>query len=333
VSAVPIPLTIVPLEDGVEAALAALPASPGVGQILGPDGRNLVIGKPANLRRWAATHLGGGKPSKKGGRPPTDLRPIATAVAYAAATSPFHHRLLYERLMSRYVPSAKRRDLRPPAYLHLDPTERFPRLTIRGPEGAATALFGPFRNRQAAESARTALHKLHPLRPCDYAFEPDPALPLGLGCVYAQVKTCAAPCLSRVAEDDYRGLAGDVARLLAGPRDDTAGGSLPPWVARAEGSRALVVEARGDAAELYPVCEGSVLEESAVVATRETLDADVARLAWTGPRDGRDDRAWLSAWLNARRTGHYLFLHDVEQLASRVRGALGWDEPSAAVIT
>ena len=104
------PFTSIELEGDCAAALARLPPRAGVGQILGPDGRNLVVGRPANLRRWAANHLGLGRPVAKGKRPPTDLSPIATAVAFAEATSPFHQRVLFERLMDRHVPRAQRRD-------------------------------------------------------------------------------------------------------------------------------------------------------------------------------------------------------------------------------
>ena len=107
-----------------------------------------------------------------------------------------------------HVAPSARRDLKPAAWLHLDPGARFPRLTVRPMAGDPAGLFGPFRNRPAAARAVAALHKLFPLRPCDFVFEPAPDLSLGLGCVYAQVRTCAAPCLSRVSEDGYRGLAG-----------------------------------------------------------------------------------------------------------------------------
>ena len=48
------PLTTVTLQGGVDAALALIPTAPGVGQILAAADRNLVIGRPSNLRRWAA---------------------------------------------------------------------------------------------------------------------------------------------------------------------------------------------------------------------------------------------------------------------------------------
>jgi hypothetical protein len=299
----PLPaLTIVPLSSGVPDALDLVPPSAGVGQVLGPGDRNLIVGRAANLRRWAARHLGRGRPVPKGRRPPTDLTPVATAVAYAATTSAFQQRLVYERLMARYVPLAARRDLKPPAFLHLEPAERFPRLSVRRMEGGPSALFGPFRDRRAAERAREALHKLRPLRPCDYSFEPDPALPLGLGCLFAQVRTCAAPCLVRIDEPDYRSIAEEVRGWLANPgaRPEEVARVLPPWVASAAG-RGLVVAIGVAGAELYPVAAGRVLDAASLIApldgwegALDSLSGDAMRHAAPG---AGDDWPWLTAWL------------------------------------
>jgi len=276
----------------------------GVCQILDPEGRNLLIGRPANLRRWAASRLGRGKPVPKGKRPPTDLSPVAATVAHAATTSPFQQRLVYERLMARYVPLSARRDLKPPGFLHLDPQERFPRISVRrfeeGPGEAA--LFGPFRDRRAAEKARDQLHKLHPLRPCDYAFEPDPALPLGLGCLYAQVRTCAAPCLARIAEEDYRALAGRVAEELGRPDRRAEGTGLPAWVA-AVGGRGVVVARVPSGVELYPVRAGRVLDHAVLLAPADAWEAAVEKIRW-GVEEATSaevptDWPWLSAWLHS----------------------------------
>jgi hypothetical protein len=303
------PLTLTLLEPDPAAALAALPSRPGVGQILGPDGKNLLIGRAANLRRWAGSHLGLGPPAAKGRRPRTDLRPIAKGLRWAATTSAFHQRLVYERLMAEHVKPEARRDLKPPAYVHLDPSERFPRLTIRGPEASTRNLYGPFRDRKAATRAVDALHKLFPLRPCDFTFEPAPDLALGLGCLYAQVRTCAAPCLVRASEDDYRALAVQAEAFLARPeaRPAEAASWAPAWVAAVANGRGLVVEPCRDAVELYPVREGAVLEEASVRADKEHLAQAVESLRWPAPDPPRDDRRWLSAWLHAwKRTGEYI---------------------------
>lgn len=301
-------------------ALEALPRRAGVGQIIGPEGKSLVIGRPANLRTWAAGHLGRGRPRPKGVRPAVDLSPIASGVAFLETTSPFAQRLAFERLMSRYVPPARRRDLKPAAWIHLDPAERFPRATVRlGPPPNAS--FGPFAGKDAAHRAIAALHKQYALRPCDFSFEPDPALALGLGCVYAQVASCSAPCLSRIREDDYRALAGRAAAFLAAPegRDSVAAEWLPPWVAPA-GTRALVVEEGSQGLELYPVRGGAVLEARALTCAPSDLGATTARLSWDAAGGEPDDTPWLLQWVRARRkTGRYLVVGEGDTLARGVR--------------
>jgi len=270
----------VALDGDLDERLASIPASAGVAQLLTAEGRNLLIGRASNLRRWAATRLGAGPLPPKGKRPPTNLRPVAASLAFAATRTPFEQKLAYERLMARHVPAAQRRDLKPPVFLHLDPRERFPRLTIRAAEAGPAGLFGPFRDKKAAERARTALHKAYPLRPCDYVFEPDPALPLGLGCLFAQVRSCAAPCLKRIGENDYRRIAADTADVLRTPagRDDALG--LAPWVGALEGSRGIVVDVAKTRVGLFPVREGRVREAAAIAAGPDELDDALDRLAW-----------------------------------------------------
>ena len=317
-------LTVVPLEGGdVSVLLERLPAGPGVAQVLGPEGKSLLISRPANIRRWAGNQLGKGKPAKKGARPPTNLAAITTAVAYVATTSPFAQRLAYERVMARHVVMAKRRDLKPPLYVHLDAGARFPRLTVRPAAADRDHLFGPFRSRQAAQDAIGALHKVYPLRPCDFAFEPAVDLALGLGCVFAQVRTCAAPCLVRVSEDDYRALAARAAETLAaGDRPPELAPAIAPWVERVAGARGLVVESGREGLELYPVVEGAVVEEAMAVTSPDALDQAVAALRWPPPPTPRDDTAWLSAWLHGKRTGRYLRVTAMEaaaDIAARLR--------------
>lgn len=299
----PLPtFTAVSLGPDPAEALSRVPAEGGVAQILGPEGKNLLVGRAANLRRWAASHLGRGKPVPKGKRPPTDLSPVATAITSAPTTSPFQQRLVYERLMARYVPLSARRDLKPPAFLHLDPAERFPRISVRKNEDGSDWLFGPFRDRRAAEKAQAVLHKLYSLRPCDYTFEPDPALPLGLGCLFAQVHSCAAPCLVRVSEADYRTLAAQVAEVLARPDRRLADLApvLAPWVSAAGGRGIVVARLPSGAVELYPVRAGRVLDEAVITTPAEPTPAAIESIRWDAPSsEGEADWPWLSAWLHS----------------------------------
>jgi len=298
-------VTTVALAGDLAEAFQQVSATAGVARIASPEGKVLLVGRAANLRKWAERNLGRGKPAKKGGRPPVDLSPVAGALVFQQTTSEFQQRLVYERWMAPLVPIDKRRDLKPPVFLRLDPDERFPRVTLHvGTPSDPRCLYGPFRDRKSAEKTSSVLHKLHRLRPCDFVFEPDPALPLGLGCVYAQVRSCAAPCLARVSEPEYRLLAAQAAGLLGGESMD----GRPAWVARA-GADAVVVAPRVAGVELYPVRAGAVLEERLVVA--DTLEAGLSKLSFDSPATPPDDWPWLLSWLAApKRKGDFLVLRD-----------------------
>lgn len=310
-----------------DAVLAAVSSSAGVGQFLAEADRNLLIGRASSLRRWAASHLGAGRPPRKGARPRTDLRSLARALRFARSTSAFHQLWLFERLMARELPLSDRRDLKPPAYLHLDPEERFPRLTVRAAAGTGARLFGPFRDGRGASRAAEALAKRFGLRPCEVGFEPDPALPLGLRCVYAQVRSCAAPCLARVSEAEYRALATRAAAFLSHPdrRRDELAELIPPWVAAAT-ARGLAVESVGSRLELYPIRGGTVLDGEIRSLAIDELGGILEQMAWAPPQAAADDRPWLLPWLQSKkRRGVFLALGEAEApqvLAARLRGVL-----------
>jgi hypothetical protein len=326
-------LARVPLAGELGPALAAVPAGPGVGQILGPEGRNLVLALTQNLRRWAGAQLGQAPKPRAGAparRPRTNLAGIATAIAWVETDGPFRQRLAYERWHAALVPRPARRDLKPPFFIHLDPDERFPRASVRalGPG----PLYGPFRDRKAAEKAKDALQRRIPLRPCDFSFEPDPALPLGLGCLYAQVRSCAAPCLARVSEVEYRALALSASEWLADPaRRPDAPAAVPSQLGAAAG-RAVVVDRGRRSIGLVPVRGGRVLDASVVeAATEEQMDTAVDRLAWPEAGAG-EDWPWLTGWLRSPRArAAFVLVADTtppDTLRAAVRAALA--KPFAA---
>jgi hypothetical protein len=327
------PLAHVDLARGLEAALEQVPASAGVGQLLASDGRNLLLGPAANLRRWAASHLGLGAKPAPGRRPRTNLAGVAAAIAYVRTRGAFHQRLVFERLMAPLVPLRERRDLKPPAFLRIDVGLRFPRAVVSGSEDGA---FGPFRDRGAADRARDAVQRLFRLRPCDALFEPAPDLALGLSCLYAQVRSCAAPCLVRIGEADYRSLASSAAAWLADPasRDD-APAAVPPTVGSAASGRALVLDSGRGEIGLFPVVGGCVLDARARWAPPADLAAALGDVDWSAPGPASAaDWPWLTSWLQAPRArAAWLLVQQDESVASlsaRAFLALQRPEPGAS---
>jgi excinuclease UvrABC nuclease subunit len=295
-----------PLAGDLAAALLSLPAARGVAQLLDARGESLVVGRGASIRSWARGQLGRGRPSPKpGARPRVDLSKLAVSIRFALARSPFHERLLFERLMAPLVPLSRRRDLRPPGWLWLT-DERFPRLLAHGAAGGRA--LGPFRDAKTAARARDALQKRHLLRPCDFDFEPDPGWPTGLRCVYAQVRTCAAPCLAREDAEAYRARAARALRELSDPAEGDD--ALPAHLGRRDQRAAVVEELAGGALEVHPVDAWQVLEDGAVVgAPGEPLADVLSRVTWPPPASPADDAPWLVAWLaEKKRSGRWLRL-------------------------
>lgn len=311
------------IEGPLDEFLSSLPARPGVAQLLGPGDRPLMTARPANLRRWVSNKLGASRSLPPGRRPRPELGKLASAVRYAVTPGSFEQRLTCERWLADVVPAPVRRDPHP-AWLELDLDARFPRVVVRSQVPARGRVFGPWRDRAAAERALKPLHRLFPLRPCDYTFEPDPELPLGLSCFFAQVRSCAAPCLVRVSEPDYRELARAAADFLGDParRPVETQAWLPEHCQDARG-RALVAERVLEQLDLYPVLDGAVLEARALRVPDAELEAALPGLSWEPTPKVGDDRTWLSTWLHEpRRRAQWLSVAAGEPapaLCARVR--------------
>ncbi len=312
--------------SGVPEVAALIPKVPGVIQVLGSKDESIVVAQSANLNRWASERLGLAKLRARR-RPPVNLAGVAATLRFATTTSLFQQRLLFERIMARSVPNSERRDLKTPGYLHLDASGRFPRVAVRESPGDEGAVYGPWPSRSAAQKARDALHRLFPLRPCDYDFEPAPELPLGLGCLYAQVATCAAPCLVRMSERDYGRLASNATTFLGRPsaRPDESSAWIPAWVSGVRAGRAVVAERGSGGLELYPVQSGTVWELGGASTTQDPVVA-AAALVWPKEVEVGRDLAWLTAWLvSSRRRGVFVVLEgepSPQETGAAIRSAL-----------
>ena len=154
--------------------------------------------------------------------------------------------------------------------------------------------------------------------------------------MYFQVRTCAAPCVGKSPEEEYRKLAGQVAHFLASPweRPADVAAQIPAWVGAETGSRGVVVERTAEGLELHPVRDWAVLDEAVVRAPEAELDDALGRLRWDAPIAPRDDRAWLLSWLHApRRQGVFVPLWTIDDpaaIAVAVRAALGMPAADAS---
>jgi DNA polymerase-3 subunit epsilon len=318
--------------------LDALPATPGVYQLLGDDGRLLYVGKAGKLRErvgsWFVQSRDHSNHALEMIRQTHDVRVVETGSELGAA-------LLEMRQIHDLRPhfNRARRQLPRVAFLKIGLRTPFPRMSVTQKLRADHAIYvGPLPNAEAARRAQTTLARVFGLRTCAPRLEPSPSV---VPCELGVSGACTAPCAARVDEAAYRtqvdGLVGflhgdgqlatDVAPLDRDVLDDLRRRHrrLSPVVAR-QNFVVLLPTAERDAAQLYAVLGGRLALESRVEAAADLLAAvRVVRERWTRYQDTPLERAdvdtstVLAAWLRDRaQEGLLLHLDGPDALAERL---------------
>lgn len=134
-----------------------------------------------------------------------------TAVEWTPAYSEFEARWMQYATLRREFPETYRRKmrLRMPPMIRIGWSNPYPRawVTRKVGEKNRSSAWGPFRSRREAEEALHALQGLFKVRRCWEDLQPSVEHP---GCIYGEMKLCAAPCQLRVAAQEY---AAEVRRL------------------------------------------------------------------------------------------------------------------------
>jgi excinuclease ABC subunit C len=233
-------------------SLQNLPEAPGVFALYAADpAAEPYLSKTPNLRRRLTRFLRAGtcgqESPESSAAPLTKRLQLAHLVArieYSVTGSELESSLcLYEASIAAFGQRARRRlRLRPAAFLRMAVENAYPRVypTAKINKAAASALFGPFPSRAAAERYAEGMLNLFLLRRCTENLKPDPAFP---GCPYSEMKMCLAPCYRGCTDERYRQEAADVLAFLT-----TRGSSLLEQLEdqRNQASEALEFEKAAD---------------------------------------------------------------------------------------
>ena len=204
----------VSLERGVKAlraALATMPAGPGVYCMRDRLEKPLYVGKAKNLRKRVQTYV------NVRTLPVRLQRMIAGTAAVEVITTAgeVEALLLESNMIKRLKPhyNILLRDDKSFPYILLRRGHHWPQITkYRGAKSGQGDYFGPFASAGAVDLTINALQRAFPLRSCSDSVLESRTRP----CLQYQIKRCTAPCVGRIGKADYDGLVEEARAFLAG---------------------------------------------------------------------------------------------------------------------
>jgi len=195
----------------IESHLVTLPGSPGVYRMQDIKGNALYVGKARDLKKRVVAYT---KPL----RLPVRLqRMIALTVSmefittHTEAEALLLEANLIKKLKPRY--NVLLRDDKSFPYILITEEHGYSQvLKHRGARGKSGRYFGPFASAGAVNRTITTLQRAFLLRNCsDHIF-----LTRTRPCLQYQIKRCSAPCVNKIAQEDYAALVDQAHEFLSG---------------------------------------------------------------------------------------------------------------------
>ncbi|MBL8698901.1 MAG: excinuclease ABC subunit UvrC [Alphaproteobacteria bacterium] len=192
-------------------ALATIPMGPGVYRMLDARGDALYVGKARSLKRRVAQYLQWTRLPTRLQRMVAETRRVEIVVTHTEVEALLLESNLIKRLMPRF--NVLLRDDKSFPYIAILRDHEFPQIAKhRGARVRPGDYFGPFASAGAVNQTLTALQRAFLLRSCSDAVFGNRTRP----CLLFQIKRCSAPCVQRIAAEDYGRLVADARAFLAG---------------------------------------------------------------------------------------------------------------------
>ena len=195
-----------------------LPSSPGVYLFRDSRGHVLYVGTSKDLRARVRTYFTASETRSRIG----EMVGLAADVSGVACATALEAEVRELRLIAEHKPRYNRRSKFPERVTWVKLTvEPWPRLSlVKQVLDDGADYLGPFRSRDAAESAMAALHDSFPIRQCSDRL---PRRPRGSACALAEMGRCLAPCDGSATAADYTVTVDALRRSLdASPAEVTA---------------------------------------------------------------------------------------------------------------
>ncbi len=195
----------------IRSHLKTLPGSPGVYRMIDARGRVLYVGKAKNLKLRVASYANPRRQSTRLLRMVAETASMEFVTTHTEAEALLLEANLIKRLKPRY--NILLRDDKSFPSILVTGGHPFPRvLKHRGARNRDGDYFGPFASAGAVNQTLAVLQRAFLLRTCSDAVFQNRSRP----CLLHQIKRCAAPCVGRIGEDEYRDLVDQARAFLSG---------------------------------------------------------------------------------------------------------------------
>ena len=197
--------------DVIQGYLRTLDGSPGVYRMLDSESRVLYVGKARSLKNRVSNYA----------RPAGHSARIATMISHTASmmflttNTETEALLLEQNLIKQLKPkyNVLLRDDKSFPNILISGDHDFPRIEKhRGAKKKTGTYFGPFASAGAVNRTLNTLQRAFLLRNCSDSEYESRTRP----CLQHQIKRCSAPCVGKIAQDDYKQLVKDAKRFLTG---------------------------------------------------------------------------------------------------------------------
>jgi len=195
----------------IEAALATMPANPGVYRMLDAKGDALYVGKARSLKRRVTSYTQIGRLPERLRRMVSETVAMEIVTTHTEAEALLLEANLIKRLKPRF--NIVLRDDKSYPWLMLTEDNGYPRITKhRGARDRKGSYWGPFASAWAVNQTVNAMQRVFLLRSCADTVFATRTRP----CLLFQIKRCSAPCVGRINPPDYAKLVGQAKAFLAG---------------------------------------------------------------------------------------------------------------------
>jgi excinuclease ABC subunit C len=191
--------------------LKRLPNSPGVYRMLGRGGDILYVGKAKNLKKRVVAYTRPERLTLRIQRMVADTHQLEVVTTHTEVEALLLEANLIKKLLPRYNILLK--DDKSFPYILITGDHDWAQIVKhRGARNRKGEYFGPFASAGAVNQTLAQLQRAFLLRSCSDSVFASRTRP----CLLYQIKRCSAPCVGRVARDDYDQLVAEARAFLSG---------------------------------------------------------------------------------------------------------------------